>query len=247
MRAVPILLTLAMLYGCATAPPYKPFKVEREQIIQEVRTIGLMGVSLPGKFDKEDQIMAEFESYITEKLTDGGFQVIPSKRYAEIYESMKASVGQLYDPNTGQLLKEKHDALVEHAKREYRSKYDPDALLYSLIRVFKASWSANRARWHGVDEPTTGKKGFWADVSGPSAYGTIPGLSLVVVLRNPQENEYYVNFGGIQLLQWVKGRDFVDVPQNQLLADSERNRRSVEIALAPLLGEEEDEEEANEK
>lgn len=247
MRAVLILFTLTMLYGCATTPPYKPFKVERDQIVQEVRTIGLMPVSLPWKFDKKDQIMAEFESYITEKLTDGGFKVIPSDRYAEIYESMKASVGPLYDPNTGQLLKKKYGALVEQVKREYRSKYNPDALLYSLIRYFKASWRANHARWHGVDEPTSGKKGFWAEFSAPSAYGTIPALSLVVVLKDRQENEYYANFGGIQLMQWVKGGDFVDVPENQLLADSERNRRSVEIALAPLLGEEEDEGKANEK
>lgn len=241
MRAVLILFILAAFYGCATTPPYEPFKVKRETVIQEVRTIGLVPLSLPAKFDKEDQIKVEFESHITEMLTDEGFQVIPSNRFLEIYEPMKASIGPMYDPNTGELLEEKRDALVEHAKREYRRQHDPDALLYSGIRVFKVTWSGNHARWHGVDEPTTGKRGFLAEFELHTSYGTISALSLVVILKDRQENEYYRNFGGIQLLQWVKRGSFVDVPENQLLVDSERNRRSVRIALVPLLGEEDEE------
>lgn len=237
MRIVTILLTIVMFSGCASTPPYNPFKVEPEKLIQEIRTIGLVPMALQVELDNEDQMKAEFESYITEKLKNGGYQVIPSKRFSEIYESMKTTIGPMYDPNTGKIIKEKHDALLKHAKREYRTKHDPEALLFCSIIVAKAYWSGNKARWHGVNEPTTGESGFWAEISTAQSYGTIPGLSLLVVLKDWKENEYYVNAGGIQLLKWLKGSSFVDVPQNQLLVDSDRNRRSVDIALAPLLGE----------
>ncbi len=237
MRIITILVTLTMLFGCATTV-HKPFKVERAQIYKEVRTVGIMPLAIPWKVDHKDRIRAELESSIAAKLREGGFSVISSEGYSQIYESMKASVGPLYDPNTGELLKEKHDSLVEHAKREYLRKNKPNALLYSGIQVVKANWSGNHAIWHGVDEPTTGKEGFWASLAASSSYGTIPALSLVLVLKDPQEKVYYNNFGGIQLVQWLKGGTFVDVPGNQLLTDSERNERAVTITLMPLLSEE---------
>lgn len=233
---ISLLLVIALFtLGCETMPKHEPFQVGKDEIQQQVKTIGLTPISLPREFDENERLKAEFESYLTETLQRGGFVVVPSGKYIDIYEPMKNAVGPLYDANTGEPLEQKIETLLKHARAEYSNQQDLDAILYSGVRVVKAPWSGNTASWHGVTEATTGKEGLWGFLVAPTAHGTIPALSLIVSIEDHNGNEYYLNFGGIQLVQWVKGSGFVDVPENELLADPERNRRAVEIALTPLL------------
>ena len=243
MRYALLILMTFILGGCATTKPHEPFKVDREEVAEEVKSIGLMPCVIPRDIEGREEKRKEFEGYLFEKLKAAGFHVIPSSKYQEIRDPMKAAMGGLYDAQTGELLKEKNKALQQHAKREYLNQYDVDALLSCAVIVVKASWNHNNASWHGVTEASTGKKGFWAALAAPNAYGTIPALSLAVLLEDEKGDDYYMDYGGIQLLKWVRGRKFESVPAHQLLTDSERNRRAVDIALASLLGEEESDDE----
>ena len=69
----------------------------------------------------------------------------------------------------------------------------------------------------------------------PSAHGTISALSLQVALMDSVGEVYYVNNGGIQLLNHVKGMKFVPVPEYDIFADPARDEKAVEIALRPLV------------
>ena len=238
MRHALLILLLAITGGCATTQPYEPFKVDREVINQRVKSVGLVPCVIPDDIVEHEAKRRELEAYLIQKMRVGGFSMVPSSEYGDILLSMKAAVGPLYDPNTGDLLKEKQEALDRHVKTEYLNDHDVDALLHCGIVIVKASWSHNQASWHGTTEASTGKTGFWASMSAPSAYGTIPAISFRISLEDRKGDDYYVNYGGIQLLKWVSGMDFKTVPINQLLSDSERNRRGIDIALGPLLGEE---------
>ena len=94
---------------------------------------------------------------------------------------------------------------------------------------------ANCAEWDGVQEATTGKEGFWANMAAPSAYGTIPALSFQVHILSAYGESCYAGAGGIQLCNRIAGGDFVDIPVHELLTDPTKNARSVEIACQGLL------------
>lgn len=239
MRHALVFLLISITGGCATTDtPYEPFKVDQEEIGRRVDSVGLVPCVIPDDIVEHEAKRKEFESYLIKKMRDAGFSMVPSSEYQEVFLPMKAAVGPLYDPNTGDLLKEKKETLTRHVRTEYLNEHDVDALLRCGVVVVKASWNHNHVSWHGTTAASTGKKGFWANLSAPSAYGTIPALSFRVSLEDRKGDDYYVNYGGIQLLRWVSGMKFKPVPINQLLSDSERNRRSVDIALGPLLGEE---------
>lgn len=230
-----------LVVGCATRQPYNPFKVEPAQFREKVRTIALVPVGVPKGMDNPDEIAKRYEAIITSKLEEAGFKLVSSKEYSAIYDPMVKQVGGLYDPITGEPIEEKFKSAREHAVRELINKHRVDALLYPRIVVEKANWFRNRAMWSGVKEPTTGKEGFWADLNTPSAYGTIPALSLVIQITDSNQTVYYVNSGGIQLLQlytregFLQPYRFTEVGASELLKDKAKDERAVSLALAGLI------------
>jgi hypothetical protein len=235
MKTKCLLLTYCLLVLSGCGEGYSPFKIEKAEFFDKVKTVGLLPVSLQVEVHDEEKSKSLLEENIQQKLRDVGFSIIPSSEYKAIYDNLKEAIGPLYDPNTGNLLKEKYDSLKEHTKREYLSKHKVDAFVYPSVVVVKAEWRYNRAIWHGVEEPSTGKSGFLATLAAPQAYGTLPALSLRIGIGETNDEIYYLNYGGIQLCSWVQGRTFVDVPQNQLLADETKVINSIDIAMDPLL------------
>ncbi len=225
---------IAFSTGCAVTP-YDPFIKTRSEIFDTVHIVSMVPVRL-WDIDKKDEVAARYEALITERLEAAGITVIPSSEYASIRDPMIDQLGGLFDPKTGREDKEKLSTLQSHITNELIAKFDIDAYVSPKIEVAIASWNSNKATWDGVEDETTGKDGFWADVFGPQATGTTPASSLVVPLTGTSGLAYYVGRGGIQLLSHYDG-DFVDVPESMWFADPERDVNAVNVALAPLLNE----------
>ncbi len=220
--------------GCAVTP-YDPFIKSRAEIINTVDVVSMIPVRL-SDFDRKDEVAARYESLITERFETAGYTVIPSSEFSSIREPMIEQLGGLFDPTTGQQDKEKLKALQSHITNELITKFDIDAYVSPRIEVSIANWNSNKATWDGVEDETTGKEGFWADLFGPQATGTMPALSLVLPLTSTSGVAYYVGRGGIQLLAHYDG-SFVDVPESMWFVEPERDVNAVSIALAPLLNE----------
>ncbi len=94
--ALVILLTLTLVACATTQTPYEPFKVDREEISEQVNVIGLIPCAVPKKIDTHEEKRKEFESYLTKKMQKAGFSIIPSSEYEEIFLPMKDAVGPLY-------------------------------------------------------------------------------------------------------------------------------------------------------
>lgn len=235
MKTKCLLLMCCLLFLSGCFEQYNPFKIEKTEFFDKVKTVGLYPASIQVEVDDEGKRKNLLEENIQQKLRDVGFASIPSSEYKAIYDNLKEAVGPLYDPNTGELLKEKYDSLKEHTKREYLARHKVDAFVYPAVVIVKAEWRGNIAQWHGVEEPSTGKSGILATLSAPQAYGTLPALSLRIGIGDPGGDIYYLNYGGIQLCSWVHGRSFIDVPQNQLLTDEAKIIKSIDIAMDPLL------------
>lgn len=224
-----------LISACATTPSESPFKLKRDDIFARVNTVVIMPIKIVGDLNREEEIAERYESLIGMKLEQAGFKVIPSTQYASLWETMVEQVGGVFDPLTGEADIEKYKTLRELVWREVASRHDAEAFLQPRIEVVRADWHVNQATWHGTSEPTTGKKGFWATLSAPSAQGTIPALSLEVALMDSVGEVYYVHNGGIQLVNHVKGMKFIPVPAHDLFADPARDENAVEIALRPLV------------
>lgn len=225
--------------GCATTPPYNPFKIPQDELYGKIKTIALAPVAVPEGLEDPQPVKAMFASLIEAKLREAGFSTVPSAEYAEIWKRMTEKVGGYFDPVTGKRDESKFKALRKHCLRELSTKYNANAVVYPEIRFVKANFSGNTASWHGTSEsvkvPTEGV--LQALLSGGGGhYGTLAALSLVVTIKDMDEVEMYVNPGGIQVLARVSSRGkFVPVPPNELLVNEERNGAAVDIALEPLV------------
>lgn len=220
-------------------PPYRPQEITAKTLRDKAKTIGVIPLFLPDGVVEPDKRKEEFEQTLVAKLTEAGFTVVPPSAYEAIHEFMKRTLGALYDPNTGKPIEERQDLVVRHSLREYIRTHRIDALAYPALITVAANWRENRAEWHGVREASTGREGFWADMAAPSAYGTIPALSFRMHILSAYGQLCYLGVGGIQLCSRVAGGRFVDVPTHELLTDSAKNERSVDIACRALLKESE--------
>ena len=240
------LTTLAAAFvgvGCATtAPPYNPFKVAQDDFYGKVKTVALAPVSIPGDLDDPDPVKAKFESLIEGKLREAGLSVIPSKEGEEIWKQMKEHLGGFFDPITGKRDEAKFKAAREYTLRELHTKFKADAVLHPRIQVVGAPWSGGTATWGGTTESIRSTGEMIVEALplallgvGVTRHGSVPALSLVVVIEDIHGIDMYVNGGGIQVLSKISGGKFSPVPRPELFANEERNVAAVNIALGPLV------------
>ncbi len=228
-------LVIALLgAGCATAPPYNPFKIAQDEFYGKIKTIALSPVAVAVDLEDAEPVKTKFESLIETTLREAGFSVVPSREYAAIWKRMTEQMGGFFDPVTGKRDETKLKTVREHTLRELNTKFTVDAVLYPSIRVVKANFVQNQATWDGTSESlTTG--GFLGALLGGQYRGTVGALSLVAVIEDTHGVDVYINGGGIQVLSKVSGGGFIPVSRNELFANEERNVAAVNIALGSLV------------
>jgi len=231
-----ILIAALLGAGCATTPPYNPFKIGQEEFNRKTKTIALAPVFIPEGLEDPEPVKIKFESLIESRLREAGFLVIPSREYAEIWKRTTEQVGGYFDPVSGKRDETKFKTVQEYTYRELSTKFNMDSLLYSSILVFQVKWSGGTVHWHGTSEPikSVGEQ-FLEGLVGISYHGTVPAASLVATIRDINGQDLYVNFGGIQLLAKTSGSKFFQVPRHQLFSNEEQNSKAVSLALEPLI------------
>jgi len=226
--------------------PYYDFAVPRVQILTSIRTIGVMPLGVTEEVPNPEAVSARYESEIVRRLQSAGFSVVPPAAMREILETMKATVGGVYDPMTGQPIKEKAEALKEFASAEYLATHKVDAILQPLIRVRVAHFAGNTAHWDGASDGSSGRSGFanfMMNMTGTSVVGTVPALSLVVRLSDAGGKVLYTAAGGLQVLGYARSDIHsllvtvkqLDVDPKSIMADPARDARALSLALDPLL------------
>ena len=226
----------AVAAGCATTP-YNPFHVSRDEIFRRVKTVAVATVRVSADLSDADQTRAEFQNMIADELKAEGFQVVPATEYDQIFKRLRDEISGFFDPKTGKADEEKIKKVHDLCRRELTAKFQTDAILYPAIVVVSANFYEQTASWNGVTETATA--GNWLQRMFSGGYtGKIPALSLWVWLKDMNGEVLYANGGGLQLISKMSVKGFVDVPVQELLVDPKIKSRSVEIAFAPLRGEE---------
>jgi len=230
---------LVLLLSVSCVPqtvPYNSFKTPQDQFYKGIKTIALTPLDMPEGMGDQASLNAQFESSVEAELKKAGFEVVPSRVYKEIWDGRIKQIGGYFNARTGEVDKPKYEAIVEYTKKELKSRYNADVLLYPAIRIVQAEFRGNVARWHGISE-TIEERGEKSDIQGSTG-----ALSFRVRIEDIQGVEGYVNFGGIQLLSRLKAagsifknKEFIHVPEDEILNNRERNEAAVKIALSPLI------------
>jgi hypothetical protein len=229
-------LGLALVVGgCAGKTSYDPFLVPREQFHDKLKVVALSPIGMPRELANPDPVRHKFLHLIETQLRAAGYTVVGSAEAGVIWDSMATEMSGFYDPVTGVRDEEKVKVVRMQMYRELKAKFNIDAMLFSHIAVVPAKLDNDRARWDGASETAATKK-FWKAVLGVSHSGTIPALSLHVMLSDTGDRDLYENAGGIQVLAKAGVGGLQNVPREQLFADEERNLKAVHLALDPLLG-----------
>ena len=225
-----IVLTLIVVGGCATSPPYDPYRVPKSQVHSQVKTIALSPVSLPRVARQAEGVKGRIESLITTKLEKAGYIVVPSKEFGAIWDRLAEQIGGFFDPVTGKANEERIKTVREHARREMVTRFKVDALLHPRVQVVWAPFKTDEAVWDGVSETVMADDSFHA--FGP---GTAQALSLAILIEGGNGVDFYASRGGIQLIsKAVRGR-FVDVKASEILTNDEKIIKAVDIALNQFL------------
>jgi hypothetical protein len=214
--------------------PAANFEVPRADLMSTVKTIGMMPIVVAEEVPDKDIVAARYEAEITARLTSAGFVVVPASAMREIRERNQATLGGLYDPMTGQRIKEKVDALNEFSSHEYLATHKVDALLQpAIVRRF-TQFSVGKASWDGVIDSSSGRAGFSHFMArmatgGVDAEGRVPALSFVVRLTDAGGKLLYSGAGGLQVLSYAR------VAVVFIMTDPARDARALSIALDPLV------------
>jgi hypothetical protein len=235
LKRVMILGLVTVLAGCSAAKvPYNPYQVPREQFYGRLKTVALSPLTMPTEIQNPDPARDKFLRLIDAQLREAGFTVVGSERAKVIWDSMATQMNGFYDPVTGQRDEGKIKALRIHLYNELKAQYNIDAMLFSWIAVVPAKLESDQARWDGASQGA-GRHKFWKAVAGVSHSGTVPALSLYVVLADTEDTGLYQNVGGIQVLAKADVGGLTDVPRSELFVDEARNLKAVHLALDPLL------------
>jgi hypothetical protein len=230
------------LAGWATAQPLNPFQISEEQFRTQVKRIALVPIAVPPQLGVSESAKLRFDSLIEAKLLEAGFATFPAKNWGDALARMQQEVGGIVDARTGGLDETKAKTAWTSTADEVRSRFQFDAVLLPRIHVVPAEWRFAVARWDGVSEVlASGLAVFGA----PETSGTIRALSLVVSIGSAdiEGPAQYRHRAGIQVLEKfsptmaerLSGKMLTPLAPEELLANDERNRAAVEIALGPLV------------
>jgi hypothetical protein len=241
-----LVLTLAFLVGAPARAEELPAP---ETVRSQVKTIAVMPLVASRNVPNQAQVQQRIEQALAVRLEDAGIAVIPSTVMRELQDKVRGALGGYYDPRTGNIDEKRAEAFESHTRSEFRRLHPADAWLYPVIETRRAFANGGFVSWDGVQESSVGADSATAGaLKAPQVTGSLPALSLHVLLVTPDGNALYSQYGALQLLEYFdeanfakamfgtqERLEFVPVDRDSMVADPAREQRAIAIALDPLL------------
>lgn len=238
--------------GCGGKTEVDPFFVPPDLFRTEIHTLVVAPVTAPENLEINDGVLLVMDSLIREEVHGIGFITAGAEAYSEAWAPILERSGGFYDPVTGAWDDARHQDARTQLHEELASTFGADAVLYPEVWLVEAPFEGGVAKWDGISEDVrvlAGQVLDWvatvaaalASLGGESSdaslpAGSVPALSLGIVIENIQGVEIYSHAGGIQVLEkmgWNE-HDWQPVSSSELFADEERRLRAVRLALRPL-------------
>lgn len=187
-----------------------------------------------GPIAKHEPAQARYADLVRSRLTELGFEVVPADEFSTRVVEEITSIGGVHDAFTGHIDAAKNRAVFAKVARAACEQHEVSAVVVPAVESRTASYRGELATWDGVQESAAKSKSGLAALFSPTEYGYVRSLSLVVRFIDVDGESQFEGRGGIQLAEHLEGERHVSVPEQELLADSAKDKRAVEIALNDL-------------
>jgi hypothetical protein len=219
------------------------FSVPRDEILAQVRRVGLMPMDFAAEWPRSAQAAQDFESLAIAQLARAQIQAVPSATYLEIETRLKQEKGGWFDPQTGRIVAARRNQIRTEALAEFISKNQLDAYLLLRADIVSARLSGSKATWHShVDDARlpTGRNALLQGLmdGGEVVQGNLPAVSVAAILNDRSGKSLYGRYGALQLLTVLRQKqdyEFVPVAEDFVFADPLRNERAMKYALQKLV------------
>jgi len=230
----------------------------------EMRAIAVAPVVVPPDVHLPDSVAAAFDEDIRQWLRENGYHALPPGLFDSMRGRMGEDIQPSVDP-VGTLKITGGDSRERLILKALVEEQGADGFLIPEIQGAEATFDGEAAMWDGTEQTVgetrslgakiisgilnlfrTGEHDFSEDEPAPE--GSVWALSLVIRIENSIGARLYTGRGGIELLEkadfeggiWFgdpepEGYQIVRVPEEELFQKRNRIRRSVRIALEPLL------------
>ena len=216
--------------------------VPRDTILASTKKILVVPVSNK-KIDVTAEVKERFLKLIEQELANPAWEVV---RGPNIFEAMDKEIENtkgLFDPLTGKYDEARVLAIRKNALASL--KLDPSTkVLYPTIIRSPASYKGDYAYWHGARQNVytleSYKKSSFFDPPESNAEGAVASSSLAAQLRDHEDKILYEGYGGIELIEQLKGKQASALAPAELFTKTEREQFAIHVALRSLLKTEEE-------
>jgi len=228
-RRAPLLLTL-LAVGLACAGSSPAFLGDPEQFKLRVQYVALLPLQPRLPLVHSSEQLRSIESELQHQLEAAGYRVLPPEHGRAIRQRM---LGEVKRAGGGPLGADALAVVEDYSIRELLDEHGVDALIKPYLVVSSAELRGPVARWDGTRQRMLRMRDRLAV---GALRGSVPGLSLLVVITSRSGEPLYAQRSGIELLArfGLQGEGFHRVPEGELWQDPERLRTAVERALEPL-------------
>lgn len=232
-RAVALAVACALtLHACSAGRRTLPHDVGAS-VRSGVQSICLWSVETDLDLAATDPRLASYEQVLAAELGSAGYTVVDSARTTAVWNKVLRDQGGYYDPRSGRRDAARYEHLKSMAGAALKTQLGCEALARPNLAVVRSRWSGTSAHWDGTRDELEG--GAWG------TSGTVLALSLWLRIGSlPADDEIYFRSGGVQVLAGMRRtgllrKEWTTVGDQNILNDAARNRRSVQLAIEPIL------------
>jgi len=232
-----VLCLLIVVFGGACTTPYNPFMIPDSELRERVQTIALAPLRVASSLADPAFARSQIEPLVTARLIAGGFQVVSSEEMEQLWRSIAMDMGNLFDPESGEVDGERWEAVEGAVYRDLQSEHGADAILYLTVNPKNLYLPILKPEFYGTKDNLywpARKLGF-SDYRGESGPPTLArALCLDAVLYDMEERKIYYNRAGLELFETFAWQTKAERPLEERLRDPEKLKQAIEIAIGPL-------------
>jgi hypothetical protein len=228
-RGLAVLTAASLLVALhpAAAADESPFLIDKKIFKRQVKSVALAPIDAPEAVRMPDSAEAIILEEIVKHLRKRGYEVIPASVLGDIRDTMKRQVGGYQDAKTGRVDMARMQAVREHGHRELLFRHQVDGIASIRIRVVKADYENDNAKWDGTRQRVKHK-------GGGKFKGTISASSVSVSIFDRKDKLLFTHRGGLEVLLERDRGQLKPLPPEAYFQDEKRIRKAAKEAVSPL-------------
>lgn len=230
-------LTVLSVTACYTMTPYDPFRISESELRTRVQTIALAPLRVSPWLAEPAFARAQIEPLAVARLVEGGFAVVPSAEMERLWGSIAVEVGNLFDPESGEVDQERWEAVEAAVYRDLQSEHGVDAVLYLWISSVDLHIPPPNPAYCGIRDSLywpNQNLGFAEYTKAKSSPTLARALCLNANLHDMETREIYGIRSGLELTETFASQTKAKRPMEERLRDPDRLQQAIEAVVGPL-------------